>query len=609
MVFLLLCGLVVDIGYLYRQKNKYKNATDAACLAAALYLKEHSGQDEQEKREGAVARARIIAEENGILRDEKHLKVALGYYDSRNEYDDFRKEEGFIAFDDFTEYGSPDFVGNDLAVNAVYCLEENNNGTFFSAIIGRGSVRVSADSVAYVKGGNRNGILYKWCHEYGNAPDQCPYCYESASEYDNAVFPGLYHNYFEDAYLYLGGDHGGNTYYLFNENISGETHVVGQLSMRDERGFQYENAKNLTVYLDTKAFFDSVVGEHSRAGLAGVDSSVIGNVHYGGYGEDRVIIKTKRDTQSDAMTLYTLVGGQQGLQCYLDGVEVYVASTRYKNHERPMDSPEVVKEWGDVMVANLAAGYAGNERDYMLRIIAKGNIHIGHDEDAGDVFTFNGAFVPNPSSSPLFLAGGNIIIDEASVFKNGYIHANGHIILNCYDYVKIRRTETYPDGTPCEIGCDDDPYWYGNYSSRITKSYPLLGIDCGNPVFENCTATCSGTVILRHRVCEIKEDDFWKDAQGKWHPDPLNLQDLLTFRNNTHSYWDEEVSSACGGRILGNQPPKTIPWDWETGELEWDWTQAKSKAVKVYDTDHCQRDYDSVSEEVTGNPVGFGKLD
>jgi hypothetical protein len=110
-------------------------------------------------------------------------------------------------------------------------------------------------------------------------------------------------------------------------------------------------------------------------------------------------------------------------------------------------------------------------------------------------------------------------------------------------------------------------------------------------------------------VCEIKEDDFWKDAQGKWHPDPLNLQDLLTFRNNTHSYWDEEVSSACGGRILGNQPSKTIPWDWETGELEWDWTQAKSKAVKVYDTDHCQRDYDSVSEEVTGNPVGFGKLD
>ncbi|MBN1906179.1 MAG: hypothetical protein JW927_13895 [Deltaproteobacteria bacterium] len=95
---------VLNLGYLYAQKNKYQNAVEAAAMAGALSLCEGD-------RNYVERIARKIAAENGLAGEEGNLSIVFGFYDEMDNYDDFSTYKDFVPEDNM-----PD----DEYINAVY---------------------------------------------------------------------------------------------------------------------------------------------------------------------------------------------------------------------------------------------------------------------------------------------------------------------------------------------------------------------------------------------------------------------------------------------------------------------------------------------------------
>ena len=127
-ILLGMLALVVDGGYLYSEKNRFQNGVESAALAGAINLCE----DDPEKI------AREIAEENNIPYDEESLVVEVGFYDNKNEYNDFSE------YKDFTS----DIPEGDCK-NAVMVRLVRDVSTLTGGFVGKDEVTIGASAVAY----------------------------------------------------------------------------------------------------------------------------------------------------------------------------------------------------------------------------------------------------------------------------------------------------------------------------------------------------------------------------------------------------------------------------------------------------------------------------
>ncbi len=131
-VLLGMLAVVVDGGYLYSEKNRFQNGVDAAAMAGAINL----CKDDPEET------AREIARENNIPYDEESLEVQLGFYDEKNEYEDFSDYEDFVAEGDF-DYPEEQYN------NAVMVRLNRDIETLVAGFAGKDKVPVEAATVAY----------------------------------------------------------------------------------------------------------------------------------------------------------------------------------------------------------------------------------------------------------------------------------------------------------------------------------------------------------------------------------------------------------------------------------------------------------------------------
>ena len=149
-------AIIIDGGYLYASKNKWQNGVEAAAMAGAFAMCDDDFE--------AVAVAQQIAQENGLpFTEMEGLIILQGFYDEKDQYDDFPVYKDFI---DENHANFPDDEYN----NAVMVSLNADVSTFLAGIFGKDEVQVSASAVAYLK---RYGIvslndeIYLWTGIYG----------------------------------------------------------------------------------------------------------------------------------------------------------------------------------------------------------------------------------------------------------------------------------------------------------------------------------------------------------------------------------------------------------------------------------------------------------
>ncbi len=133
-------AIIIDGGWLYASKNKWQNGVEAAAMAGAFAMCDDDFE----------AVARQIAQENGLPSTEMEgLIILQGFYDEKDQYDDFPVYKDFI---DENHANFPDDEYN----NAVMVSLNANVSTFLAGIFGRDEVQVSASAVVYLQ---RYGML------------------------------------------------------------------------------------------------------------------------------------------------------------------------------------------------------------------------------------------------------------------------------------------------------------------------------------------------------------------------------------------------------------------------------------------------------------------
>ena len=131
-VLVSLVSFVINLGYLYAQKNKYQNAVESAAMSGAVSLCKGD-------REYVEKIVRKIADENGISDEDGTLSIVFGFYDEMDDYGDFS------TYKDFTpEENMP----SGEYVNAVYVSYKKEDAVLIKMGQEAGS---SAAAVVYLK--------------------------------------------------------------------------------------------------------------------------------------------------------------------------------------------------------------------------------------------------------------------------------------------------------------------------------------------------------------------------------------------------------------------------------------------------------------------------
>ena len=130
-ILLGILSFVLNLGYLYAQKNKFQNAVEAAAMAGAVSL----CNGDREYIEDIV---REIAAENGISNEEGSLSVVFGFYDEMDDYTDFSRYKDFAAEENMPA---------DEYVNAVFVSYKKENATLIDM---DQEVPLGAASVAFL---------------------------------------------------------------------------------------------------------------------------------------------------------------------------------------------------------------------------------------------------------------------------------------------------------------------------------------------------------------------------------------------------------------------------------------------------------------------------
>ncbi|PIE73712.1 MAG: hypothetical protein CSA20_01940 [Deltaproteobacteria bacterium] len=154
MMFLLgVMAFALDSGYLYMEKNSYRNAVDIAAMAGAGALCSGDFNDIRE-------RVQHIAEENGLDLDEGTLTVTIGYYDENKVYDNFEEYKDFIADPDnlsAENEGVSNLYGSGYQYNNAVLVEYSTEvKSLTGGLAGKDTTTVNTAAVAYLV---RYGII------------------------------------------------------------------------------------------------------------------------------------------------------------------------------------------------------------------------------------------------------------------------------------------------------------------------------------------------------------------------------------------------------------------------------------------------------------------
>ena len=141
-VLLVFFALAIDGGHAYMTKQKYQDGVEMAAMAAAWDI-----------LSDPHATAVLVAKENGLPLESSDFLVTVGYYDTGDQFEDFEGYKNFMA-DSNPATNENDALSTEetpVLNNAVIVSMEINASTLMASFMGKRSVAITAQAMAYGK--------------------------------------------------------------------------------------------------------------------------------------------------------------------------------------------------------------------------------------------------------------------------------------------------------------------------------------------------------------------------------------------------------------------------------------------------------------------------